>query len=251
MPTKIGKKSFSGSSKVFDGTLAAAIRGVAQFQAATVAKTIADMTDNSTGTSGGDTAAAVVLPTGFTSTGTDAAPKAGTETALTALRSAITTVGNSALAIANAISLDAFTVSTGGTNGAGTVAALTKTVTAVAGSAGTGIGYTTGVAVLSAYRDELSRLIKIVNAVATATGLTEITDNTGGSKGGSFNLAALVTDTGPAATAGQAAASGTMSKAAVDAFLTSAANVIATCVAKLNAATSDARTIAPFTVAVA
>lgn len=251
MPIKIGKKTFSGSSRIFDGNLADAIRGLAQYDAAGIAKAIADMTDNSTGASGGNVAAALAVPMAFTSAGTDAAPKAGTDTALTALRSAITTVATSALAINNAIGMDAFTISTGGTNGAGTVAALTKTVTAVAGSAGTGCGYATTAALLTQYRTELARLVKVVNVIAVGVGLTPITNSVGPDTGSNNNFAALGVDTGTAATAPQAAASGTVSKAAMDTFLTGAANTIATCVAKLNAATSDARVITPFTVAVA
>lgn len=248
--TKISKKTFSGSAKVFDGTLADALRGVAQFQAATVAKAMSDITDNSTGTSGGNTAAVAAVPARFTSAGTDTAPKAGTETALGTLRSAITTVATSAKAIADAIGLDTITISTGGTDGTGTVAATTKTVTAVAGSGGAGINAAGGIATLTAYANELTKLVRYTNEIAVAVGLTPITNNVGGDAGVSRNFAALVTTTGTAATAPEAAALGTLSKAGVDAFLTAAANVVATCAAKLNAATDGARVVKPSVVAV-
>lgn len=250
--TKISSKTFSGSSKVFDGTLAAALRKMAQHQAALHAKTLADITDNSTGASGGNTAAAVAIPALFTSAGTDAAPKAGLETALGTHKDALTVLLTAAKVIADAISIDAVTISTGGTVAvAGTVPAMTKVVTAVAGSAGTGVGGVTGRALLNRYRDELTHAVNYVNEIAVATGLTPITNSVGGDGGSDRVFAALATDTGTAATAGQAAALGTLSKAAVDTFLAASANTIATMAAKLNAATDGARVVLPTVVAVA
>lgn len=253
MAHKIAPKAFSGAANVHNGTLATVLRALAQYQAATIAKGLADITDSSTGVSGGNTAAAAALPAAFTSAGTDAAPKAGTETALGTIRDGITVIADRIQSIIKpAIDLDARTVSTGGTIAvAGTVPAATKTVTAVAGSAGTGIAYDTGIVLLRSYRNELTRLVAATNEVAVATGLTPITNNVGGDVGTGRTHLALTTDTGTAATAGEAAALGTMSKTDVDAFLTAAANVLATCAAKLNAATDAARTVTPFALAVA
>ncbi len=253
MALKIAPKTFSGSSKVFDGTLANLLRSLAQFQAANIAKGLADITDNSTGTSGGNTSAILALPTAFTSVGTDAAPKAGSDTALSTLRDAITVVASRInVLIQPAIDLDPRTISTGGTIAtAGTVPAVTKTVTAVAGSAGTALNFNNSIALLRAYRNELTRLVAATNEVAVAVGLTPINNRVGGDVGTGRTFVALAAATGTAATAPQAAAAGTISKAAMDAYLTNAANIVATCAAKLNAATDGVRVVTPFALAVA
>jgi hypothetical protein len=242
--TKLKTAMFSGAGNVHNGTLAAALIGIAQFQSANIAKALADITDSSTGTSGANTAAAVPIPALFTSVGTDAAPKAGTETALGTHKNALTTMVAAANVILVAIGLAAKGAATGGTDGAGTVAAMTKTVTAVAGSAGTGVNGAGGIADMIALRNDLHRLVRVTNEVAQAVGLPLITNNVGG-EASSLNFSALSTDTGTAATAPQAAALGTLSKVGVDAFLLASANVIATCAAKLNAATDTARVVKP------
>lgn len=245
MVQKISSKTFSGAKRVHDGTLAAILREQQQYTAAVLAKAVADITDSSTGTSGGATIAAIPLPAAFTSVGTDAAPKAGTETALALTKSAVTTLVASANAIAVAIGLPVVTAATGGTDGAGTVAAQTKTVTAVAGTAGTGINAVGGLTVLTNVRSEILRTGRLVNEIRVATGLAPLTLSIGGEAGATRNFAALAVDTGTAATSGQAAALGTFSKTAVDAYLLAAANAVAGLAAGLNAATSDARTIRP------
>jgi len=249
MTIRLSSRHFSGGAKLYDGTLANAIRELAQYQCATTAKALADITDNSTGTSGGDTIAAIAIPAAFTSAGTDTAPKAGTETALGTVKNAITTLLNSAKTIGDAISVQTVTISTGGTNGSGTIAAMTKSVTAVAGSGAAGIAYDTGSLYMIALRTYLSEVVAYVNEIATAVALTPITDSSGGSASKSRTFAALGTDTGTAATAPEAAALGTMSKAAVDTYLTAVAGVIATCAAKLNEATNGSRTLVPTVVA--
>lgn len=250
--TKIASKTFSGSSKVFDGTLASAIRELAQFQSATLAKTLSDITDSSTGTSGGDTAAVVTIPAAFTSAGTDAAPKAGFETALGTHKNALTVLLTAAKVIADAITIDAITISTGGTIAtAGTVPAMTKSVTATAGSGAACLGATSARALMTLYKNELTAAVNYVNEIAVAVGLTPITNSVGGDGGFDRVFAVLSTDTGTAATAPQAAALGTISKAAADTYLTASANAIATMAAKLNAATDSARVVTPTVVAVA
>lgn len=244
---KIKSKTFSGSSKLFDGTLAAMLMGLAVFQAATIAKGLSDITDNSTGAAGATITAPVA--TAFTSVGTDAAGKTTTDTALGTVKDALTVLQTAAKAVGDAIGVTTVTVSTGGTIAvAGTVPAVTKSVTAVAGSAGTGVGIAGTKTVIAALQKHLSHTLFYVNEIAAACGAAQLpwTQNANVDRPAWDRVfPALTASTGTAATAGEAAALGTMSKAAMDAQLTAIANDIATLAAKLNEVTDAARVVVP------
>ena len=87
---KIKKKTFSGTSKVFSGELAQAIRGVAQYQAAAKLDTAAvtALTNSAGGTANGTINAIGNVTPAVLGT-TDCAQKAGFETALVTVKDAI------------------------------------------------------------------------------------------------------------------------------------------------------------------
>jgi hypothetical protein len=237
MTTKIGPKTFSGAGSIHDGTLATAMRAMAQRLALGLAVGVSDFTaDNSGGTDGTGTIGAIALPAGFTSVGTDLSPKAGLETALGTVRNAISTVLAQANLVAAATGADAAVDNTGGTSGAGTIAAVTVATTAVTGASGNGAAATGTIEVLTNTRNALAQLAQYVNTLCVATGQTKLVDNSGGDAGtAGKTFAALSTDTGTATPDG-ASLSG-IEDTAGEAFLTGCANAIATIAAKLDAIT--------------
>ena len=101
---KLKKTEFDGGAGISTGTLAAALVAMAQRTAAAEAIALSDLTaDNSGGTSGSGTIAAVTIPSPFTSVGTDLFPKAGGETAFGTVMNGLATVLEKANAIAVAI----------------------------------------------------------------------------------------------------------------------------------------------------
>lgn len=236
MTTKIGAKSFSGASNVHNGTLAAAIRGLAQREALTLAIALNDFTaDNSNGTDGAGTVAAVAIPAAYTTAGTDLFPKAGGETAFGTVTNAIATVLEQANAVAAAIGADQATDSTGGTSGSGTIAAVTVATTAVTGASGNGMAATAGIAKMKEIAGYLTRLVRFTNTLCTAVGVAKLTDNSGGDGGTGIVFPAISADTGTATPDGLSSTG--IADTAGEAFLQDCADVIATCAAKLDAIT--------------
>ena len=176
MTTKIGAKTFSGASNVHNGTLAAALRGVVQREALTLAIALSDFTaDNSGGTDGAGTVAAIAIPAPYTTAGTDLFPKAGGETAFGTVTNAIATVLEQANTIAAAIGADQATDNTGGTIAlSGTIAAVTVSTTAVTGASGNGMEATDGIAKMKEIAGYLTRLVRFTNTLCTATGIAKL-----------------------------------------------------------------------------
>lgn len=133
----------------------------------------------------------------------------------------------------------------------GTVPAMDKTLAALSPASGSlALDFTTGRACMSVLRNNMATLIRAMNMIMAATGNATTADATGGSPYNARTLAAspppytsnpspeaaLVLSALPATTAGTGTAAGdtSISKAVMDAFLTSLANHVATLASKLN-----------------
>jgi len=237
MTVKIAISTFSGVSKVHDGTLADALRGIAQNEALRVASSIADITDNSGGTANGTMAAAADF-TPSAASGSNAAAKADLETQFGNVRDGLKEI----LAQVNVIrakvpAFDALVDEMGGTAADGTIGAISSALIGVAASRAAAAGSNT---VLATLRDRASQLAIYVNKLVVATGGTELVDSLGGAKTYSETFAAVSTDTGAVATGADAEANAIVTVAEANARLGVLADAIADMAAKLNAITADA-----------
>ena len=152
---KIKKKTFSGTSKVFDGELAQAIRGVAQYQAAVKLDTAAvtALTNSAGGTANGTINAIGNVTPAVLGT-TDCAQKAGFETALVTVKDAISEIVAKLNAIRAVVpAFPALTDSTGGATADGTVGAIGVALTGVGTSLASAAG---SQAVVNALKDAIS-----------------------------------------------------------------------------------------------
>lgn len=224
---KIQPKMFSGTSKVFDGSLEDVLRGLAQnqAQAAIAAATITDLTDNS----GGVPAASLVTPTSataFDAGTTDAVAKAEVETTLGVVRQNVRRLIAQTNVILDTVPAFADLVdSIGGTAPDATLLAVDDTMTGTSqgGTLATAAGFNTTVAAL---HDRMAQLTRWINLLATAVGVTHVGgDLTGSSATGTF--AAVTVDVGTTTDAGS------LSKVQGDAVLDTLADNIATLNAKL------------------
>lgn len=217
-------KVIKGGNGTKGQTLEQLLAGVTATQAAITVSALAltALTDNSTGSA----AAKFTIPekaVAIAASGSNLAQKAATETALGKVKNALATLYTRANAVATGLGLETSTYVGGGTDGAGTVAALDKSVT----------GATTGAALVEyeanrlAINGNLTTLKGFVDRLANAVGIKDLADKAG-------QTGAHVAITG---TVGTAAAPG-VSKAKVDADLTAWANNVAILAAKLNAITS-------------
>lgn len=247
MTIKINSKTFSGAANLHNGTLAAVIIGMAQHSALSLAAGLDSFTaDESTGTAG-ETLAAIDLPTGYTTAGTDLFPKAGAEAALETIVDGVSTVLEQANTIATVVGSTSAIDNTGGTSGEGTIAAITKTTNAVTGPSGNSVSFETGIKTLSSIRNLISQTASIVNASCVATGIAPLLDQSGGDGGSNRSVFDVVSvDTGDG---GDGLDNTGISKADGDAFLSACADAVATLAAKLDEITG-ATVGAPAVVAV-
>lgn len=228
---RITAGQFSGASKMFDGTLAAALRQILQRDAAAAVASIDPLTDNSGGTKG----TKIVdpgFPAAFTAGTTDAVAKAEFETALGAVRDALKEL----IAKTNAIRAvlpagDALVDNLGGTAADGTIAAIDVSMTGTS-SGGALVSQARANALLKAYYSRIEQLTYHVNKYAVATGREPLVCDTwkrrDNQRAFGATFAALSTDTGAAVSA-----AATLSKAAADALLVKLAANVATLADKL------------------
>lgn len=155
-----------------DGSLGDIIVKLAQDNARVKLAALSDLTDNSTGTSAGTLAAQAGgnIARG-TLSGTNLAPKAGFDTAVGKIKNAISTLIAQINVGFTPLGLPLITDSTGGTSGAGTIAALDKALTAVNASA---VDAVSGAASLEAIRNALIQVKGYANQLAYAAGRAEI-----------------------------------------------------------------------------
>jgi hypothetical protein len=243
MPVKIGSKSFNGSGRVFDGTLASILRGMAQRDALMIAAALADVTDTSGGAATG-TLANVAAFTPAAVSGANAAQKAALEAAYGTVRDAIKEIVSQVNVIrAKVPAFSALTDSLGGTGANGTIDAVTVAITGVSTSMAQAAGSNAYLAALAA---RTAQAAYFVNELCYAAGITPLTDSTvSGSKTYGTTFAALPADTGTAASGADAGANAIVLATEATARLTVLRASIASMAAKLNAMTADANATLP------
>lgn len=192
---------------------------------ALVAAAHADFTDNSGGTAN-QAVEAVTVPSPFTVTGTDAAPKAGFDTALGTYNNAYAVIADTLNDVLPIVGLPTITDNTGGTVAiADTIAVVTTALTAVDGTGSNALDEVTGRARIQTLINNGSTCLRVLNAMSQAVGATTLADNSGGSPdvGNTWALeAAAASGAGVDGTA-----LSTLSDTAVDAALAAIANNIA------------------------
>lgn len=244
---KISKTQFAGNAGVSDGTLALALRGIAQTLAIRTASTVTDLVDNSGGGAGDNTIAHIPAFTPSQVGSNNAVAKAEAETALAGMVNGLANIREQVNAIRATIP-EAFTALTdnmGGTPGA------SKTIAAIDVSAtGAGSSLASAAGVNTAYKTIRSRIVQLatyVNKLAEATGVTPLKISVQDHAAAyGTTLAAVSTNTGTAVTGASAAdATACVLKTEWDARNLLVANAIADMAAKLNAITADANATKP------
>lgn len=225
MTIKIKKDEFSGVGRVFDGTLADAIRGLAQYTAREKIRQFADPTDNSTGTASYPAVAAALkgstLPA-FTEAGTLSAQDAATDTAIGKIKNAHSVLARFMNTLNAAFGLPLITDASGGTVAtAGTIPAMDLSVSGVASSC---LNVVTARVTFQELAQNAANLVGYANRIAVACGKTKIENNIGvaGFNGGGLSA---VTATG---TAVDGTADSTVTAANITAELAAHANLVAT-----------------------
>ena len=177
---KIKKNSFSGLSNVHAvkaGALGDILVQMAQTWALHAASSVASMTDSSGGTPGAG-ATAYTLEATVTAArvtayqGTAAAPKSEIDLAFGNVRNAIATIAERLKLVAAKVPAVTITNSTGGTDGAGTIAAIDVSYIAVNGAGA--VDYATYVALAQQYDTALYELAVATNKLCYATGIQEL-----------------------------------------------------------------------------
>jgi hypothetical protein len=247
MTTKIKTDQFTGTGHVFNGTLAAAVRGLAQNIAAKAASGVDDFAaDNS----GGTATTGLVAVAAFTlaAVGTDdCVAKAEAETTLGGVRNGLSTLLTQVNLVNAKIGLAALTDSTGGTSGTGTIAAIDDSATGAGSALMAASG---GNAAVKALRIAAAQVAYHINEIAEATAQTKLTDATVKTeKVFGLVVAAVSVATGTAVDGSDAlAANAAVKKADWDAKLDIFSDNIASMAAKLDAVTAAANANAVCTV---
>jgi hypothetical protein len=185
---------------------------------------------NSTG--GTTTGSIVAVPTPKTAgtTATDCALKTAFDTNLTAVNNAAHILIGVLNPMLTAVGAATLTNNTGGTGTAGTVPAISKTITAAA--ANTAVNYGDARSRLGQARNEQATIVRAVNSIAMAIGESSLSDNTGGNAATNLTVAALTATS--AAVAGNANAPGCLKTEADAAFAALCDNYARVC-AKITA----------------
>lgn len=170
---KIASNVFAGGSRLSDGTLADALRAIAQFQAKTATAAVADLTDNSAGAAANGTIEAIPLLTASPLTGDTCPTKTEIDNAFGTVRDALTEIAASIVlvyAVVPALA-NAPANSIGGATADGTIAAVTKTFTGATSARAQKAGTNT---LITAYRLAIAELARDVNTLCVATGVTPL-----------------------------------------------------------------------------
>lgn len=177
MPIEIKTGTFSGTGHTFDGTLADALRGLAQNIAVKAASAVDDFTaDNSGGTPGASISAlADVTLSAVGSNNCIALTEANA--AASDVADAIATILEQVDAVNDVVgAFSAITDNTGGSAGSGTIAAIDASGTGAGSSLVSAVAYN---AHLKEVRARLGQTVDLVNKLANATGITPLTSSLG------------------------------------------------------------------------
>mgnify|MGYP005850473431 CR=1 FL=1 len=224
---KIRPKMFSGTSKVFDGTLEAVLRGIVQTQAQVMVSGRVDaLTDDSGGTPGVGLVAPIVA-TPFTAGTTDAVAKAEVEASLTSVRRNLRRlIEKTNEFVAVAPFFPALTESLGGSAPTAALEAtdISMTGTSSGGTLAEAQAFNAAVAALTA---RTSQLRHWVNILAVAVGVDPLS-STLPTVPISNSFAAVTV------TVGSTTEAGAVAKAEADPILVTLAANVSTIGAKLN-----------------
>lgn len=236
MAIKIKSTDFSGAGQVYDGTLADAIRGLAQDVARNKVHQFGDITDSSGGTAA--YGSGIVLHTGsgvaaFTETGTASTQKAAFDTAIGKTANAMAVLARRINILNGAVGLPLITDSTGGT--VATEGTIPSQDFALSGVASSCLDVTTGRARLESIKNNMRRLVGAANRLAVAVGEAKISSVAGmkflGPDSGELIVLEAIAASG---TAVDGTASSTIAVSVINTELTKVANNIATLALFLN-----------------
>lgn len=231
MTTKIKKDTFSGSGHVFDGTLADALRGLAQDHARLKSNQFSDATDNSTGTASYPPVAAALAGkdlAAFTEAGTASAQDAATDTAIGKIKNAHSVLARFMNTFNGAFGLPLIDDNSGGTVAtAGTIPAMDLSVSGVNTSC---LNVVTARVAFEELKKNAARLVHFANRICVATGQEKITSSIGTGFDGQ-NVLTAITATGAAV---DGTADSTVEAADITAELAAHANIVATIAQQLN-----------------
>lgn len=258
MPVYITKNHFSGISKVHERAvtgsdgLAAAVRGMAQYELARAIGTgMTALTDSSGGNASNSSANIGQVSYGVLS-GSNMAQKAELETAFGLIKDALTEIAAKVLtdnALVPGNPFGTITNSIGGAAADGTIAALDVSMTGVNTSIASAAGTNT---VLTEIVKLMKQATYKINQLANAVGVAPLTDDFGENVTPVYTttFAALSTGTGTAVSGADAtAANGGALKTEVDAALVKIANGIAKMASKLNAIQAYCDAPTPYVIA--
>lgn len=226
---KVTKDNFSGTSKIFDGSLAAMVRGLAIDNARGKIQNaqLTDFTDNSTGTAAASIADAVLPAAVFDASDAGGADQSALNTALGKFENAGAVLADGLNRIRSRFGLPLISTASGTIAAAMTIPAQDKTVASTSGTSA--VDYASGVAQLKAAKQNLRKLVLAHNEILVALGHAKLDDNLNAGFPGSV---AALADVGAADASEDGSSS--IAKTVVDAFLTSLAAGVATIAASYN-----------------
>lgn len=192
---------------------------------------LADLTDNSGGSSTGDAQPDLGTMTAYTTAGTDCAPKAEFETELAKIRNNFADLTARVNLLAERHNLGALTDSSAGTANT-TLEVVSQALTAVTGTT-VCIDQPSALTTWNAVKNNVATITAKINEIVPYYGQDEIVDSSGGTVSTADTVVAMPdTDAGNDGTADQ-----TVADTEMDADLVLLVNWFATAAAKLNAVT--------------
>lgn len=241
MTIKIHKKTFSGTSNVFNGFLADVLMSLARNQAVIAAATVSDLVDNGGGTADGKIDAPVTVANHQDDSG-DSAGKSDLEGAFDDVVDALSEVIEQLNNIGAVVPAFAeLTDDTGGASPDGTVDAINKSIS------GTNTDLASAVGVRAVYGILLDRIYQaayFVNLAARAVGEAEIELPEGVVPSISTTFDAVDTDTGAAVDgADETDEKAGVSATQASAMMTHLANAVKELTSTLNKVTSGTPTV--------
>ncbi len=231
------------------------LRALAQSVCAMRLADFAALTDNSTGTAqspvpvDSGSLAALADFTAIAASGTNLAPKAGVDTAIGKVNGALKTLQVRIHAMIDAAAASKCTYNGGGTDGAGTVAAMDKTFTAVNGSGSNAASAANLQAYLVAARNAMAAITVDLNRARVAAGFKPVRYASLGHTLTPTTVAALAANTGTGVDGANAGANAGVANTEANTVFTALANNVATLAAAVNEVAADGPVMAVTAVA--
>lgn len=205
--------------------------------------TIPDIVDNSTGTASLNyTIEALTIPAPYTKTGTDIASKTAFDAAVVKIDSALNSLLIASNRTRRQLGLPMIIRNSSAVVTAA-IPALDLALVAVNGTGNNAVEANTAIAQLTIIRNNFATVLAGINALGTALGYPIVEDISGGATYGNWASTTLVANAATAAGVAGTASTQSLADPAVDAFLTSIANNIATVTFYLNSIQNPADSI--------